>query len=207
MRTEAPNIVIVDREGDRVYNLSCGSRLSGRLTVTYWNITGRNRIRYLWVDNVLFHSRRELCSHSDRGCGWRFGELMILWNFVRAEQTEEQRITALPGIRRASTSSRMDLRDALTWRRLFWRWRTHRRKRAGDVKPVRIVAVIMTSLQMRTRKLCGISGRRLNVIRAVILSIALDEERHPVTAADCASFLVTENGLPVTDQTGKLCTG
>ena len=27
-------------------------------------------------------------------------------------------------IRRASTSSRMDLRDALTWRRLFWRWRT-----------------------------------------------------------------------------------
>lgn len=27
---------------------------------------------------------------------------------------------------------------------------------------------------MRTRKLCGISGRRLNVIRDVILSIALD---------------------------------
>ena len=43
LRTEAPNIVIVDREGTE-YTISL-AEADYQITVTYWNITGRNRIR------------------------------------------------------------------------------------------------------------------------------------------------------------------
>ena len=44
LRTEAPNIVIVDREGTEYQSL-LRKQIIRQITVTYWNITGRNRIR------------------------------------------------------------------------------------------------------------------------------------------------------------------
>ena len=121
LRTEAPNIVIVDREGTE-YTISLAE---ADYQADYSNVLEHYRQEqnpFLWVDNVLFHSRREL-SPTVTVMWMGFGELMILWNLY-GPNNRRTRITALPGIRRASTSSRMDLRDALTWRRLFWRWRT-----------------------------------------------------------------------------------
>ena len=118
LRTEAPNIVIVDREGTE-YTISLAE---ADYQADYSNVLEHYRQEqnpFLWVDNVLFHSRRELSPTVTVDVG----ELMILWNLY-GPNNRRTRITALPGIRRASTSSRMDLRDALTWRRLFWRWRT-----------------------------------------------------------------------------------
>ena len=52
-------------ERGEVYNLSRGCRLSGGLAVTL-EAYRQEQNPFLWVDNVLFHSRRTF-SHSDRG--------------------------------------------------------------------------------------------------------------------------------------------
>ena len=59
LRTEAPNIVIVDREGTE-YTISLAE---ADYQADYSNVLEHYRQEqnpFLWVDNVLFHSRREL---------------------------------------------------------------------------------------------------------------------------------------------------
>ena len=59
MRTEAPNIDIVDREGTE-YTISLAE---ADYQADYSNVLEHYRQEqnpFLWVDNVLFHSRREL---------------------------------------------------------------------------------------------------------------------------------------------------
>ena len=61
----------------------------------------------------------------------------------------------------------------------------------------------MRSHRMRVRKPCGICGKRSRDYQTCDIVYCFGEERHPVTAADCASFLTAENGLPVQDEKGS----
>lgn len=67
-----------------------------QITVTYWNITGQEQNPFLWVDNVLFHSRRELSptvTVDVDGLRRAYDSL----EFVRAEQQKNKDYSLAPG--------------------------------------------------------------------------------------------------------------
>ena len=114
LRTEAPNIVIVDREGTE-YTISLAE---ADYQADYSNVLEHYRQEqnpFLWVDNVLFHSRRELSPTVtvDEDALRRAYDSL---EFVRAEQHKNKDYSLGEG---------------------FFGVGEHSRKRAGDVKPVR----------------------------------------------------------------------
>ena len=169
LRTEAPNIVIVDREGQSIQSL-LRKQIIRQITVTYWNITGRNRIR---------------------SCGWTMfcftpGELSPTvtvdvdglrraydsLEFVRAEQQKNKdyslaRDTSGEYVFTDGLAGRIDLEKAF----LALENTVENGQETLNLSDSGCYYDITPN---ENQKLCGISGRRLNVIRAVILSIALD---------------------------------
>ena len=121
LRTEAPNIVIVDREGQSIQSLFAEADYQA----DYSNVLEHYRQEqnpFLWVDNVLFHSRRELSPTVtvDVDALRRAYDSL---EFVRAEQHKNKDYS----LARDTSGEYVftdGLADALTWRRLFWRWRT-----------------------------------------------------------------------------------
>ncbi len=121
MRTEAPNIVIVDREGTE-YTISLAE---ADYQADYSNVLEHYRQEqnpFLWVDNVLFHSRRELSptvTVDVDGLRRAYDSL----EFVRAEQQKNKdyslaRDTSGEYVFTDGLAGRIDLEKA------FWRWRT-----------------------------------------------------------------------------------
>ena len=131
----------------------------------------------------------------------RFGELMILWNLYGPNNIRT-RITALPRDTSGSTSSRMDLRDALTWRRLFLALE-NTVENGQETLNLSDSGCYYDITPNENQKTLRNLWKEIERYQSCDIVYCFGQERHPVTAADCASFLVTENGLPVTDQTGN----
>lgn len=121
LRTEAPNIVIVDREGTE-YTISLAE---ADYQADYSNVLEHYRQEqnpFLWVDNVLFHSRRELSptvTVDVDGLRRAYDSL----EFVRAEQQKNKdyslaRDSSGEYVFTDGLAGRIDLEKA------FWRWRT-----------------------------------------------------------------------------------
>ncbi len=95
LRTEAPNIVIVDREGTE-YTISLAE---ADYQADYSNVLEHYRQEqnpFLWVDNVLFHSRRELSPTVTMDVD-ALRRAYDSLEFVRAEQHKNKDLQPCPG--------------------------------------------------------------------------------------------------------------
>lgn len=103
--TEAPDVVIVDKAGEK-YTITLADVDYHADFSSALEAYRQEQNPYLWVDNVLFHSRRTLAP----AVTVDEEALRRAYNALDFVQTEQKRIkiTALPGMRRVPMSSRTD---------------------------------------------------------------------------------------------------
>lgn len=198
--TEAPNIRIVDREGVE-YSISLAD---AEYRADYSNALERYRQEqnpYLWVDNVLFHSRRVLAP----AVSVDVTALRSAYDSLEFVQTEQQKKKDYSLSQNAEgeyvftdgLAGRIDLEKAfLALEEAVESGQEILNLQDGgcyyDISP--------DETQKALRNLWKIIEKYQNCD----IVYCFGEERHPVTAADCASFLVKENGLPILDESGSL---
>lgn len=198
-RTEAPDIVIVDKTGTE-YTISLAD---ADYHADYNNALERFRQEqnpYLWVDNVLFHSRRTLAPEvtvNTEALRKAFDSLKI----VQEEQQKKKEYSLY-----RSTGGEYVFTDGL----------------ADRIDPEKaflalqqVVASGQETLNLveagcyyditpdETQKNLRNLWKKIEKYQNCDIVYCFGEERHPVTAADCASFLVKENELPIVDTTGN----
>lgn len=199
LRTEAPNIVIVDREGTE-YTISLAE---ADYQADYSNVLEHYRQEqnpFLWVDNVLFHSRRELSptvTVDVDGLRRAYDSL----EFVRAEQQKNKdyslaRDTSGEYVFTDGLAGRIDLEKAF----LALENTVENGQETLNLSDSGCYYDITPNENQKTLRNLW---KEIERYQRCDIVYCFGQERHPVTAADCASFLVTENGLPVTDQTGN----
>lgn len=198
--TEAPNIRIVDREGVE-YSISLAD---ADYRADYSNALERYRQEQnpcLWVDNVLFHSRRVLAP----AVSVDVTALRSTYDSLEFVQTEQQKKKDYSLSQNAEgeyvftdgLAGRIDLEKAfLALEEAVESGQETLNLQDGgcyyDISP--------DETQKALRNLWKIIEKYQNCD----IVYCFGEERHPVTAADCASFLVKENGLPILDESGSL---
>ena len=199
LRTEAPNIVIVDREGTE-YTISLAE---ADYQADYSNVLEHYRQEqnpFLWVDNVLFHSRRELSptvTVDVDGLRRAYDSL----EFVRAEQQKNKdyslaRDSSGEYVFTDGLAGRIDLEKAF----LALENTVENGQETLNLSDSGCYYDITPNENQKTLRNLW---KEIERYQSCDIVYCFGQERHPVTAADCASFLVTENGLPVTDQTGN----
>lgn len=198
--TEAPNIRIVDREGVE-YSISLAD---AEYRADYSDALERYRQKQnpcLWVDNVLFHSRRVLAP----AVSVDVTALRSTYDSLEFVQTEQQKKKDYSLSQNAEgeyvftdgLAGRIDLEKAfLALEEAVESGQETLNLQDGgcyyDISP--------DETQKALRNLWKIIEKYQNCD----IVYCFGEERHPVTAADCASFLVKENGLPILDESDSL---
>lgn len=198
-RTEAPDIVIVDKTGTE-YTISLAD---ADYHADYNNALERFRQEqnpYLWVDNVLFHSRRTLVpavTVNAEALRKAYDSLKI----VREEQQKKKEYSLYRSgggeyVFTDGLADRIDLEKAfLALQQVVASGQeTLNLVEAGcyyDITP--------DEAQKNLRNL----WKKIEKYQNCDIVYCFGEERHPVTAADCASFLAKENELPVVDAAGN----
>ena len=193
LRTEAPNIVIVDREGTE-YTISLAE---ADYQADYSNVLEHYRQEqnpFLWVDNVLFHSRRELSptlTVDVDGLRRAYDSL----EFVRAEQQKNKdyslaRDTSGEYVFTDGLAGRIDLEKAF----LALENTVENGQETLNLSDSGCYYDITPNENQKTLRNLW---KEIERYQSCDIVYCFGQERHPVTAADCASFLA------VTDQTGN----
>ena len=197
--TEAPNVVIVDKTGEEYtialadvdYRADFGSALEAYR---------QEQNPYLWVDNILLHSRRTLAPvvTVDEEA------LRRAYNALKFVQTEQGRIKDYSLTRNAEgayvftdgLSDRIDLEKAfLALKEIV--------ESGQETLNLQESGCYYEITPDENQKALRNLWKEIERFQTCDIVYCFGEERHPVTAADCASFLVTENGLPVQDEKGS----
>ena len=199
LHTEAPDIVIVDKTGAE----SVISLADADYQADYCNVLERFRQEqnpYLWVDNVLFHSRRTLAptvTVDAAALRKAYDSLQI----VREEQQRKKEYSLYQNeageyVFVDGLSDRIDLEKAfLALQEVV----SDGQETLNLQESGCYYDIVPDEAQKKMRNL----WKEIEKYQNCDIVYCFGEERHPVTAADCASFLVKENGLPVVDASGN----
>ena len=199
LRTEAPNIVIVDREGTE-YTISLAE---ADYQADYSNVLEHYRQEqnpFLGVDNVLFHSRGELSptvTVDVDGLRRAYDSL----EFVRAEQQKNKdyslaRDTSGEYVFTDGLAGRIDLEKAfLALKQIV--------ENGQETLNLQESGCYYEITPDESQKALRNLWKEIERFQTCDIVYCFGEERHPMTAADCAFFLTAENGLPVQDEKGS----
>ncbi len=199
LHTEAPNIVIMDSEGTE-YTISLAD---ADYQADYSNALEQYRQEqnpYLWVDNVLFHSGRILAP----AVTVDVTALRKAYDSLEFVQTEQQKkkdyslyqektgeYVFMDGL-----AGRIDLEKAfLALQDIV--------ESGQETLNLQDSGCYYDIAPSETQKTLRNLWKEIEKFQKCDIVYCFGEERHPVTAADCASFLVKENGLPVLDEKGS----
>ena len=194
--TEAPNVVIVDKAGEEYtialadvdYRADFGSALEAYR---------QEQNPYLWVDNVLLHSRRTLAP----AVTVDEEALRRAYNALEFVQTEQERITDYSLTRDTEgayaftdgLSDRIDLEKAfLALKEIV--------ENGQETLNLQESGCYYEITPDESQKTLRNLWKEIERFQTCDIVYCFGEERHPVTAADCASFLTAQNGLPVQDE-------
>lgn len=197
--TEAPNVVIVDKAGEEYtialadvdYRADFGSALEAYR---------QEQNPYLWVDNVLLHSRRTLAP----AVTVDEEALRRAYNALKFVQTEQERITDYSLTRDTEgaytftdgLSDRIDLEKAfLALKEIV--------ENGQETLNLQESGCYYEITPDESQKALRNLWKEIKKFQTCDIVYCFGEERHPVTAADCASFLTAQNGLPVQDEKGN----
>lgn len=197
--TEAPNVVIVDKAGEEYtialadvdYRADFGSALEAYR---------QEQNPYLWVDNVLLHSRRTLAP----AVTVDEEALRRAYNALEFVQTEQERITDYSLTRDTEgayaftdgLSDRIDLEKAfLALKEIV--------ENGQETLNLQESGCYYEITPDESQKTLRNLWKEIERFQTCDIVYCFGEERHPVTAADCASFLTAQNGLPVQDEKGN----
>ena len=197
--TEAPNVVIVDKEGEEYtialadvdYRADFGSALEAYR---------QEQNPYLWVDNVLLHSRRTLAP----AVSVDEEALRRAYNALEFVQTEQERIKDYSLTRDTEgayvftdrLSDRIDLEKAfLALKEIV--------ENGQETLNLQESGCYYEITPDESQKALRNLWKEIEKFQTCDIVYCFGEERHPVTAADCASFLTAQNGLPVQDEKGS----
>ena len=197
--TEAPNVVIVDKAGEKYtidladvdYRADFGSALE---------VYRQEQNPYLWVDNVLLHSRRTLAP----AVTVDEEALRRAYNALKFVQTEQERIKDYSLTRDTEgayvftdgLSNRIDLEKAfLALKEIV--------ENGQETLNLQESGCYYEITPDESQKTLRNLWKEIERFQTCDIVYCFGEERHPVTAADCASFLTAQNGLPVQDETGS----
>ena len=198
-RTEAPNVVIVDKTGEE-YTISLAD---ADYRADYSGVLERYRQEqnpYLWVDNILFHSRRGLAPEvtvDEAALRKAYDSL----GFVRGEQQKKKDYSLYLDaegeyVFEDGLTDRIDLEKAfLALKEVVTAGQTQLNLQESEC----YYDIAPDETQKSLRNL----WKEVEHFQNCDIVYCFGEERHPVTAADCAAFLVKENGLPVLDEKGS----
>ena len=197
--TEAPNVVIVDKAGEEYtialadvdYRADFGSALEAYR---------QEQNPYLWVDNVLLHSRRTLAP----AVTVDEEALRRAYNALEFVQTEQGRIKDYSLTRDTEgayvftdgLSDRIDLEKAfLALKEIV--------ENGQETLNLQESGCYYEITPDESQKALRNLWKEIEKFQTCDIVYCFGEERHPVTAADCASFLTAQNGLPVQDEKGS----
>lgn len=197
--TEAPNVVIVDKAGEEYtialsdvdYRADFGSALEAYR---------QEQNPYLWVDNVLLHSRRTLAP----AVTVDEEALRRAYNALKFVQTEQERIKDYSLTRDTEgayvftdgLSDRIDLEKAfLALKQIV--------ENGQETLNLQESGCYYEITPDESQKALRNLWKEIEKFQTCDIVYCFGEERHPVTAADCASFLTAQNGLPVQDEKGS----
>ena len=197
--TEAPNVVIVDKAGEEYtialsdvdYRADFGSALEAYR---------QEQNPYLWVDNVLLHSRRTLAP----AVTVDEEALRRAYNALEFVQTEQERIKDYSLTRDTEgayvftdgLSDRIDLEKAfLALKQIV--------ENGQETLNLQESGCYYEITPDESQKALRNLWKEIEKFQTCDIVYCFGEERHPVTAADCASFLTAQNGLPVQDEKGS----
>ncbi len=197
--TEAPNIVIVDKEGEE-YTISLTDidyRADFRSELEAYRLEQNS---YLWIDNVLFHSRRTLTpavTVDETALRTAYDAL----GFVQAEQKKSKDYSLTRDAEGAyvfidGLTNRIDLEKAFLALK-------NNVENGQETLNLQDSGCYYDIAPDEAQKALRNLWKEIERFQTCDIVYCFGEERHPVTAADCASFLVTENGLPLQDEKGS----
>lgn len=198
-RTEAPNIVITDKTG-KTYTISLAD---AEYLADYSNALERYRQEqnpYLWVDNVLFHSRRTLAPAVTVDAA-ALKKVFDSLTFVREEQQKKKDYSLYQSENGAYVFTdglvdRIDLEKAfLALQEAVENGRESLNLQDSDC----YYDITPNENQKALRNL----WKEIERYQNCDIVYCFGEERHPLTAADCVSFLAKEEGLPQLDENGS----
>ena len=194
--TEAPNVVIVDKAGEEYtidladvdYRADFGSALE---------VYRQEQNPYLWVDNVLLHSRRTLAP----AVTVDEEALRRAYNALEFVQTEQERIKDYSLTRDTEgayvftdgLSDRIDLEKAfLALKEIV--------ENGQETLNLQESGCYYEITPDESQKTLRNLWKEIERFQTCDIVYCFGEERHPVTAADCASFLIAQNGYGRTRQ-------
>lgn len=197
--TEAPDITIVDRMGTE-YTISLAD---ADYRADYSSVLERYRQEqnpYLWVDNVLFHSRRVLAPAVTVDVA-TLRKAYDSLEFVQAEQQKKQDYSLYQDatgeyVFTDGLENRIDLEKAF----LALKEVVENGQATLNLQDSGCYYDIVPN---ETQKALRNLWKEIEKYQNCDIVYCFGEERHPVTAAACASFLVKENGLPILDEKGS----
>ena len=199
LHTEAPDVVITDRDGTE-YTISLAD---ADYRADYQKVLERYQQEqnpFLWVDNVLFHSRRTLAPlvTVDTAALRRAYDSL---EFVQEEQHRNKDYSLYQDASGAyvftdGLTGRIDLEKAfLALQQVVENGQETLNLQDSDC----YYEIAPDERQKELRNLWKEIARYQNCD----IVYCFGEERQPMTAADCASFLEKENGLPALDAKGS----
>ena len=197
--TEAPDIRIVDRTG-KEYTIPLAD---ADYRADYSNALEHYRQEqnpYLWVDNVLFHSRRVLSPAVTVDVA-ALRKAYDSLEFVQAEQQKKQDYSlyldaAGEYVFTDGLANRIDLEKAFLALE-------NKVENGQETLNLQDSGCYYDITPDETQKALRNLWKEIEKYQNCDIVYCFGEERHPVTAADCASFLVKENGLPILDEKGN----
>ena len=197
--TEAPDIRIVDRTG-KEYTIPLAD---ADYRADYSNALEHYRQEqnpYLWVDNVLFHSRRVLSPAVTVDVA-ALRKAYDSLEFVQAEQQKKQDYSldldaAGEYVFTDGLANRIDLEKAFLALE-------NKVENGQETLNLQDSGCYYDITPDETQKALRNLWKEIEKYQNCDIVYCFGEERHPVTAADCASFLVKENGLPILDEKGS----
>lgn len=197
--TEAPDIRIVDRTG-REYTIPLADadyRADYSNTLECYR---QEQNPYLWIDNILFHSKRAMAPTVTVDVT----ALRKAYDSLEFVQAEKQKSKDYSLTRDASgeyvftdgLAGRIDLEKAfLELENIV--------ENGQETLNLQDSGCYYDITPNETQKALRNLWKEIEKYQNCDIVYCFGEERHPVTAADCASFLVKENGLPVLDEKGS----
>ena len=197
--TEAPDVVIVDKAGEK-YTITLADVDYHADFSSALEAYRQEQNPYLWVDNVLFHSRRTLAP----AVTVDEEALRRAYNALDFVQTEQKRIKDYSLTRDAEgayvftdgLSDRIDLEKAfLALKQIV--------ENGQETLNLQESGCYYEITPDESQKALRNLWKEIERFQTCDIVYCFGEERHPMTAADCAFFLTAENGLPVQDEKGS----
>ena len=197
--TEAPDVVIVNKAGEK-YTITLADVDYHADFSSALEAYRQEQNPYLWVDNVLFHSRRTLAP----AVTVDEEALRRAYNALDFVQTEQKRIKDYSLTRDAEgayvftdgLSDRIDLEKAfLALKQIV--------ENGQETLNLQESGCYYEITPDESQKALRNLWKEIERFQTCDIVYCFGEERHPMIAADCAFFLTAENGLPVQDEKGS----